>query len=185
MMTAQDEAFELAVTLRVKIRKLKQADLRLLEWYGQFKHYRRLFLKSYRGQLEGSRLMLVANINDFPIGRLFIQFHGQNTRISDGKNRAYLYSFSVLDIFQGQGIGTRLIQSAEIILRDRDYEMATIAVVKENEGALRLYQGQGYRIFGEEEGRWRYYDHRNILRHVHEPCWLLEKVLFGTTDRFR
>lgn len=177
-MTAQDEVFELAVTLQVTIRKLKQSDLHLLEWYGQFKHYRRLFLKSYHGQLAGSRLMLVADVNDFPIGRLFIQFRKQNSRISDGKRRAYLYSFCVLDWFQGRGIGTQLIQAAETILSKRHYEVATIAVAKENEGALRLYQRQGYHIFGEEEGRWRYYDHRNRLCHVHEPCWLLEKLLF-------
>lgn len=176
-MTAQDEAFEIALNLEVKIRRLEQADLRKLEWYGQFKHYRRLFLRSYHGQLEGSRLMLVADMNDFPIARLFIQFYSKNTRISDGKNRAYLYSFYVMDMFQQQGIGTRLIQAAETLLSQRAYRTATIAVAKENAGALRLYQRQGYRIFSEEEGRWRYHDHRGKLRHVHEPCWLLEKDL--------
>lgn len=178
-MTAQDNEFELAVTLKVKVRKLEQDDLAKLEWFGQFIHYRRLFLRSYRGQLDGSRLMLVADINGFPIGRLFIQFRSKKASISDGRKRAYLYSFYVMELFQGQGIGTHLIKTAESILLERGFEVATIAVAKVNEGALRLYQRQGYHIFREEEGRWRYYDHNNILRHVHEPCWLLEKMLGG------
>ena len=178
-MTAQDNDFELAVTLKIKVRKLDRDDLAKLEWFGQFIHYRRLFLKSYRGQLEGSRLMLVADVNGFPIGRLFIQLRSKNTGISDGKRRAYLYSFYVMELFQGLGIGTHLINAAEMMLLERRYDTATIAVAKENEGALRLYQRQGYHIFKEEEGRWRYYDHNNILRHVHEPCWILEKILSG------
>lgn len=176
-MTAQDNRFEYSVTLQITIRELEYADLAKLEWFGQFKHYRRLFLKSYRGHQEGSRLMLVADLNGFPIGRLFIQLRGQNARFNDRKRRAYLYSFHVMDMFQRQGIGTHLINAAETILIDHRYEVATIAVAKENEGALRLYQRQGYQIYGEEEGRWRYYDHRNILRQVHEPCWVLEKAL--------
>ena len=178
-MTAQDNMFEFAVTLKVKVRELELADLAKLEWFGQFKHYRRLFMKSYRGHLEGNRLMLVADMNGFPIGRLFIQLRSQNARISDGRRRAYLYSFYVMDLFQGQGIGTHLIKTAETLLLERGYQMATIAVAKENEGALRLYQRQDYQIFSEEEGRWRYYDHKGILHHVHEPCWMLEKRLSG------
>lgn len=176
-MTAQDESLQLSVNFSVTIRKMRQEDLRKLEWYGQFTHFRRLFLRSYQGQQEGNRFLLVADVKDFPIGRMFIQFGQKNSRFSDGMLRAYLYSFQVMEIFQGKGIGTRLIRVAEALLIQRGFRNATIAVVKTNEGALRLYQREGYKIYGEDEGRWAYTDHRGIEQKVHEPCWLLEKRL--------
>jgi ribosomal protein S18 acetylase RimI-like enzyme len=177
-MTAQDESLEIAVSFTITIRKMHYDDLRKLEWYGQFTHFRRLFLRSYQGQQDGSRFLLVADAKGFPIGRLFIQFgNKKNTKLSDGVTRAYLYSFQVMEVFQGQGLGTRLIRVAESLLVQRGFRLATIGVVKTNEGALRLYQREGYEIYGEDEGRWRYIDHRGIEQKVHEPCWLLEKSI--------
>lgn len=176
-MVAQADVFQLAVQLKVTIRKLQRDDLPKLEWYGEFKHYRYLFLRSYQGQVDGNRLMLVADVNDYPVGRLFIQFNSPSSKFSDGHTKAYLYSFHMMEMFRGQGIGTRLIHAAETILRKRKFQYAIIAVAKDNEGALRLYQGQDYVIYGEDKGKWQYYDHRRRVRQVHEPCWLLEKKL--------
>lgn len=176
-MTAQDERLEIALNLRLRIRKLRHDDLAKLEWYGQFSHFRNLFARSYQGQREGKRFLLVADLKDFPIGRLFIQFGEKNSRFSDGSSRAYLYSFQVMELFQGFGIGTRLIRIAEALLIQHKFSIATIAVVKTNEGALRLYQREGYKIYGEDEGRWSYFDQFGNEQKIHEPCWLLEKHL--------
>lgn len=176
-MTAQSDFAELSITLNVTIRQLIKDDLRKLEWHGEFKHYRRLFWRSYQGQLKNTRLMLVADVNNMPVGRLFIQFSSPRSKVSDGNSKAYLYSFNVMNVFRGHGLGTRLIQHAESILIQKDFRIATIAVSKENNGALRLYQRQNYTIYGEDEGRWQYYDHRGRLKRVYDPCWLLEKQL--------
>ncbi len=176
-MSAQTDIFQLSLQLDVTIRKLEREDLPKLEWHGQFKHYRRLFARSYQGQVDGHRLMLVADVNDFPVGRLFIQLYSPRSKVSDGRTKAYLYSFHVMELFRGQGIGTRLIQAAETILKKKRFRYAKIAVARDNEGALRLYRRQNYRIYGESEGKWQYHDHRGRVRYVHEPCWLLEKNL--------
>lgn len=176
-MSAQAEITQLAIYLNVTIRKLRCDDLPKLEWYGQFKHYRRLFKRSYQGQLDGTRLMLVADVNDFPVGRLFIQFYSPKSRVSDGHSKAYLYSFQVIEMLRGQQVGTRLIHCAESVLRKKKFLKATIAVAKDNMGALKLYQREDYIIYGEDEGRWQYYDHRGRVCSVHDPCWLLEKQL--------
>ena len=165
------------VTTTITIRQMKKRDLKLLEWYGQFRHFRNLFLRSYRGQQQGNRYLLIAESNNFPVGRLFIRLNSHNAKIADGRNRAYLYSFQVMDMFRGQGIGTRMIHTAEHILRTKRFKIACIAVAKENAGALRLYQREGYSIYDEDEGHWQYLDHRGRLQHVHEPCYLLEKRL--------
>lgn len=176
-MDAQIDTPQFEIHLDVTIRQLKQDDLPKLEWYGQFQHYRRLFMRSYKGQLAGNRIMLVADINGFPVGRLFIQLNSPRSKLSDGFTKAYLYSFQVMEMFRGQHIGTQLIKTAEAILQSKQYKIATIAVTKDNAGGLRLYQRHGYVIYDEEAGHWQYTDHRGVLQSVHEPCWLLHKML--------
>lgn len=172
-----DVIAQLTLRLDVNIRVAQAEDIDRLEWYGQFTHYRNLFRRSFREQLQGRRLLLVAESGGFPIGRLFIQFRSDNTMIADGYMRAYFYSFQIMEMFRGGGLGTRLMQEGERILHERGFRQATVAVAKENTGALRLYQRLGYSIFAEDAGRWHYRDHRGILREVDEPCWLLEKIL--------
>jgi ribosomal protein S18 acetylase RimI-like enzyme len=176
-MTANDDASQFAISLNITIRPARYEDIAKLEWHGEFKHFRQLFQRSYREQVEGRRLLLVAASNDFPIGRLFMQFNSKNKVTSDGKTRAYLYSFNVMEFLRGHGIGNHMMDVAEDILVERGFKIATIAVAKENAGALRLYERRGYHTFGEDEGKWRYYDHRGFVQHVHEPAYLLEKRL--------
>lgn len=176
-MTAQDEALQFSIALNVTIRPARYEDVAKLEWYGQFKHFRRLFQRSYREQVEGRRVLLVADSNGYPVGRLFVQFRSKSKRTSDGKTKAYLYSFHMMEMMRGYGIGNHMMDVAESMLIERSFKIATIAVAKDNEGALRLYQRRGYEIFEEDEGKWRYYDHRGRLQHVHEPAYLLEKYL--------
>jgi ribosomal protein S18 acetylase RimI-like enzyme len=176
-MTAQDEGLQFAIALNITIRPARYEDIAKLEWHGEFKHFRNLFQRSYREQIEGRRLLLVADSNGYPIGRLFMQFQSKNKVTSDGKTRAYLYSFHVMDLLRGHGIGNRMMDVAEAMLVERGFKYGTIAVAKDNVGALRLYERRGYRVFSEDEGKWRYYDHRGFLQHVHEPAYLLEKLL--------
>jgi len=75
------------------------------------------------------------------------------------------------------GVGTHLITEAETMLREGGFRWATIAAAKENAGARRLYERLGYRVFAEDPGNWSYIDHAGSLRHVHEPCWIMEKRL--------
>lgn len=174
-MTILDDVRALSINLDVRIRVATKADIPRLEWYGQYTHFRNLFRKAYREQLQNRRMILVADCNNFPIANLFIQMKSANGRIANGESRFYLYSFRVMDMFQGKGIGTRLITTAEDLMRDRGFRFGTIAVAKDNLGALRLYERLGYKKFAEDPGRWSYVDHRGIVRKVEEPCWLLEK----------
>lgn len=159
------------------IRQATREDLKNLEWHGQFRHYRHLFRRSYREQQQGNRALLVAVLNNYPIARLFMQYRGRNHSLANGKTRGYLYSFYVMEMFRGQGIGTHLLNAAESLFKQRHYKTVTIAVAKDNTRALMLYQRCGYQVFGEDPGKWEYRDHRGRLRQVHEPCWLLEKAL--------
>jgi ribosomal protein S18 acetylase RimI-like enzyme len=104
-----------------------------------------------------------------------VQLQSKESNIASQGERAYLYSLRVMEMFQGLGIGTRLIGEAEAHVRSLGYKSTTIAAAKRNADALRLYQRLGYAIFGHDDGKWSYTDHKGIVRSVHEPCWLLEK----------
>lgn len=166
------------VEIAVRFRFAVEADLPKLEWYGIYTHFRAVFARTYQEQIAGRRLMVIADVNDFPVGQIFVQIsRGGSPQIADGRRRAYLYSLRVMEMFRNCGIGTRLIDEAEAILRDRRFAYATIAVAKTNIDALRLYERRSYRRIAEDEGRWSYTDHRGEEHFVHEPCWLLEKRL--------
>ena len=163
---------EMAVTLRLAT----YSDLPKLEWYGQYTHFRALFRRTFQEQLQRRRLMLVADCNDFPIGNIFIQLSGEQ-RFNDGRRRAYFYSLRVMDMFQGHGIGTRLLHEAEVLAAENRFRWATIAAARDNPRARRLYERLGYYVVAEDEGKWSYRDHENRVRYVHEPCWVLEKQI--------
>ena len=121
--------------------------------------------------------MLIADVNNFPIAQLFIQFHSLEFHFADGQQRAYVYSLRVMAPFQNQGLGSQLMTVAEETIRARGFSWVTIAVAKTNEGALRLYNRLGYKKFRDDPGKWSYVDPAGKRRSVDEPSWVLEKQL--------
>lgn len=177
MTTTQLAPMTLNMTLAVTIRPSTVEDIPKLEMDGQFTHFRPMFRRSYRDQLAGRRLLIVADCNHMPVGRLFVLFKSQDPNMADGHTRAYLYSFFVHSLFRGQGIGSAMVNYAETILQARHYQRVIIAVAQENHGALRLYQRLHYRILRDDPGEWSYTDHVGQVHVVKEPCWILEKIL--------
>jgi len=165
----------LTLEFQVVFRLAEKDDLPKLEWYGQYTHFRRVFQRAYEDQLAGRRLMLLADMNGWPIGQVFIQLESLDDNLVGSGKRGYFYSLRVMDHLQHRGIGTALIHEAESILISRGYVSVSIAAAKDNPGARRLYERLGYRVFMEDGGRWHYVDHEGKTRQVVEPCWVLEK----------
>ena len=182
------------VSINVQLRIAEEADLALLEWHGQFTHFRNLFRLTYEGQLRGERLILLADVNGFPVGQVFLLFNQgtvlfQNVlhRKKNGANRqqrGYIYAFRVMNHLQGLGIGTQLMHTAESILIDQGCSWATISVAKDNPRAKKLYERLNYQVYLEDEGRWNYVDHTGKVIQVHEPCWMMEKHLVNPTNNW-
>ncbi|MBN2469873.1 MAG: GNAT family N-acetyltransferase [Anaerolineae bacterium] len=165
------------VDYTVQLRLAARDDLDKLEWYGLYTHYRTLYARTYEDQLHGRRLMLLAVVNGFPIGQIFIHLNDAGVEQVYRQRRGYIYSLRVLDPFRGRGIGTRLILQAEQLLRERGYRWVLIAVAKTNHGARTLYERLGYVVFGDDPGRWSYVDHQGRMQRVEEPSWMLQKRL--------
>ncbi len=165
------------INVPVQIRLARLDDLSRLEWFGEYTHFRRVFRRTFQEQLQGKRLMIVADVNNFPVGQIFVQINGLALTVPNVTQLAYFYSLRVMEIFQGRGLGTLLLKTAETEARQRGMTHASIAAAKDNPRARELYERLGYNVFSEDQGRWSYRDHRGITRYVHEPCWLLEKKL--------
>jgi len=165
----------LRLNLEISFRLARRDDLPKLEWFGEYTHFRRVFQHTYQEQSAGRRLMLLAVSRNFPIGHIFIFLREMD--IFDVERRGYLYSFRVMQPFQGLGIGSELMRRAESVLWHHGYNYATIGVAKDNTAARRLYERSGYVVYSEDEGRWSYTDHEGRSIQVNEPSWLLEKAL--------
>ncbi len=161
----------------VIIRLATKEDLPKLEWFGRYTHFRNVFRRTFREQAQGKRLMLVADYNRFPVGQLFVHRKREQPPPFDGRPRVYFYSLRVLDMFQGLGIGTHLLEEAEALVSTEGAQVAVIAAAKDNPRARKLYERLGYRVIGEDAGNWSYIDHRDRVQYVQEPCWVLEKLL--------
>jgi ribosomal protein S18 acetylase RimI-like enzyme len=177
-MQIKDTPSAISFTLHtpISVRLAAPEDLPRLEWFGQFAHLRRIMSQTLQEQRQGSRFMLVAEFNTYPIGTISAHIL-RGDLLHPGRRRVYFYSLRVLEIFQGRGIGSVLLQTAEDQARSRGCVTASIAAAKHNQMACSLYQRRGYHITGEDAGEWSYIDHLGKLRQVHEPCWILEKAL--------
>ena len=167
---------------KIVIRTLREAELPALEWEGVYTQYRRVYRQTYEDALRGQRIMLVAVSGQRLVGQVFIQLSSTETRYADGYSRAYLYSLRVRPELQGQGLGTRLLSTAEAMLRSRGYTTAVIAAGKDNPGAFRLYERLGYRSFADDPGVWYFQDVNGVQQVIEEPCWVMEKDLYPPAD---
>ncbi|MGH2522342.1 MAG: GNAT family N-acetyltransferase [Anaerolineales bacterium] len=166
-----------ALTETITIRPARAEDLPGLEWDDEFAHYRSLYRRVFEETQQGQRMMLVAAAGEMIVGQVFVQLLSAEREFADGVSRGYLYSLRVRPAWQGQGIGTRLISAAEKELHARGFTTAVIAAGKSNEGAFKLYQRLGYRVFAEDPGVWYFTDVNGVRQNVEEPCWVMEKSL--------
>jgi ribosomal protein S18 acetylase RimI-like enzyme len=162
-----------------QIRPLAEADLPALEWDGEYTKFRCMFRQTFDEMKMGVRLplVLVKKTGREIIGQVFLQWSSGDPRLADGTRRGYLYALRVKPDYQGRGLGTRLIRTAEMALLHGGMRIASIGVGKDNPRAKALYERLGYKIIAEDPGRWTYLDPDGRLQEVEEPAWLMEKIL--------
>ncbi len=169
-----------------RLRSVKKSDLRKLEYGLMYRRYRKLMELSFLDHQYERKVYLVAEIKPpfakasggAVAGQIIIDWRVlKDETKSDGKTRAYLYSFRVFPPYRSQGLGTAMIAFCEKFLKSKNFLYTTIACEKKNPGALRLYEKLGYKIFKEEETAWEFYDDKGVLRKIKEPEWTLEKKL--------
>jgi ribosomal protein S18 acetylase RimI-like enzyme len=163
---------------KVKIRQARQEDLVKLEWNGELTHYRRLFVEVFRYAINGDAIMWLAELDEHNIvGQVFVQINSQRWELADGYGRAYVYGFRVKDDYRNQGLGSMMMDFVEADLIERGFNIISLNVSQDNEGARRLYERLGYSVIAPDPGRWSYIDDKGQIRHVQEPAWRMQKKL--------
>ena len=140
---------QFSIELDINIRPCEQTDLPKLEWFGMFTDYREIILAAFERQEKDEVVMLIAEVNHFPIGQLWIDLTKQ-CKDSIG----VLWAFRVLPPFQGRGIGHCLLELTEKILKDKGFTIAEIGVEKDNPKAKRLYERMGYQVVKDNVEEW-------------------------------
>ena len=171
-------AIKLTPLSQLRIRQASEEDLTLLEWEGEFTHFRRLFADAYHMAELGKGLIWISVAeNGFLIGQLFVSLSGGRPELSDGKTRAYIYGFRIRPSFRRMGVGGMMMHTVEADLAGRDFQWITLNVANDNLPARRFYERFGYRVTASDPGIWSYLDDQGIRRNVHEPSWRMEKLL--------
>jgi ribosomal protein S18 acetylase RimI-like enzyme len=126
----------------------------------------------YRPQLaavmnRGTGVVFVAHDEGVIVGRITVDAAGRQADIS---------GFVVVERRRRQGIGTRLIGAAESEARKRRCKRVRLTVAKDNDPAIALYLGRGYRRVGEGmSGGLRTSD--GAVVHEPEPVWSMVKPI--------
>ncbi len=160
------------ITLPATIRLCRRDDLAALEWFGLYSRYRGLFLQQSERQEQGDNLMLVAEANEFPIGRLWADLAKRRQ-----ESAGVLWAFAVLPPLQNLGLGTRLILAAEEILRNRGFRLAEIGAGKNNLRARSLYERLGYRVVADNVEEWDVTTPQGTVIHEVSDEWIMRKAL--------
>lgn len=162
----------------VVLRPIQKKDLPALEWDGEYKHFRRVYLEVFRRMRSGLAIMWAADLPaEGIIGQVFVQYSSAKQELADGENRAYVHSFRVKHSFRGTGLGSKLMHVVETDLIKRGFKQVTLNVSYTNPGARRLYIHLGYRVVGPDPGIWSYHDDRGVLQQVNDPGWRMQKRL--------
>lgn len=161
----------------VSIREAAEADLPAMEWEGEYRRFRRVYRHAMAEARQGRYRILIAESGSRIVGQVLVRVGAAPGKVGDAEGVGFLHALRVRPNFRNEGLGTRLIEEAEAVLRQAGCRRAAIAAAKSNPAARRLYERLGYTVMAEDSGEWSYVDDEGRLRHVSEPAHILEKEL--------
>lgn len=91
----------------------------------------------------------VAEVNDSVVAYLSIEVHHEQEKF------IYLDDLSVSKKYRSNGIGTKLIRTAERFAEETDISTIILHVDKSNSSAFNLYKRLGYSIMNDEDTRFK------------------------------
>ena len=104
----------------------------------------------YRNLSSGNAVFWTVDRDGELIGELYAFFDLEDRAFADGKSTAYLCAFRVKEGFRGQGLGSRLMETALGELKARGFRRASIGVSESEPQNLRLYRRFGFTEKGKD-----------------------------------
>ena len=159
------------------IRPINEDELPALEWEGQYKQFRNVYRRTYAEMCFGKRIILVAVRQNIILGQVLIRFNTIPADPEPDHETGYIYSFRVRPQYRNLGIGSSLLLKAEATLQERKFNRVLICAAQINHAVIGLYERSGYRQLCKDAGDWSFRNHRGEIEYVHDPVWIMEKML--------
>lgn len=112
----------------------------------------RLTRSELRDALEATHALLLARAGNQVViaetgegERVGLLWFGINRNLITGEDEAWVYNISVVPGHQGQGIGRRLMEHAEVLARAGGFHILGLMVAAHNHRARELYERVGLR----------------------------------------
>jgi GNAT superfamily N-acetyltransferase len=143
------DSFE--VRLPVAIRRCRETDLPMLEWFGAFAHHRAIIREAFELQEKGEAVMLVAVTRGFPVGQAWLDL-----RARPGAEGPMVWAVRVIEPLQGLGVGRRLMAMLERSAAALGHSRLELGVEKANGAARAFYEREGWRVARERREAYSY-----------------------------
>ena len=161
-----------SLELKLKISQCARHDLPQLEWFGLYTEHRQLIEEAFRRQQAGEVMMLVADLDDFPVGQAWLDLSVRET-----DSVGVIWALRVFPLLRNHGIGSRLMIAAEQLLFERGYRWSELTVDQQEPRACRLYERLGYRSAGTTEGLLSYTTPEKKFVALNLQLWIFRKRL--------
>ncbi|MDA5280999.1 GNAT family N-acetyltransferase [Streptomyces sp. NPDC054904] len=158
------------VVLKLSVRDLAHADLASCGWAGSDHH-----LAGVAKQLERARTgevdyLAVCSATGIPVAK-----GGVDYQVNEGVGT--LWQLAVHPALQSCGIGTFLVEAAELRIRSRGLRQAELAVEEGNPRAHALYERLGYVAYDRRPDSWDEQAPDGSVRRYETMCVLMRKEL--------
>ncbi|MEV7194579.1 N-acetyltransferase [Streptomyces sp. NPDC093510] len=158
------------VALKLSVRDLVHADLAACGWSGSEHHLANVATQLERARLGEVEYLAVCPATDIPVAK-----GGVDYRVKEGVGT--LWQLAVHPALQSCGIGTFLVESAELRIRNRGLRQAELGVEENNPRARALYERLGYVAYGSQPDSWDEQAPDGSLRRYETTCTLMRKDL--------
>ncbi|MGY3333940.1 ribosomal protein S18 acetylase RimI-like enzyme [Streptomyces filamentosus] len=158
------------VVVRLSVRDLTHADLATCGWAGSGHH-----LAGVARQLERARAgevdyLAVCTESDVPVAK-----GGVDYQVKQGVGT--LWQLAVHPALQSCGIGTFLVEAAELRIRNRGLRRSELAVEESKPRARALYRRLGYVEYDRQPDSWDEQAPDGSVRRYETMCVLMGKEL--------
>ncbi|WP_030763742.1 N-acetyltransferase [Streptomyces griseus] len=158
------------VVLRLSVRELAHADLTSCGWAGSDHHLAGVARQLDRARAGEVDYLAVCTGTGVPVAKCGIDY-----RVKEGVGT--LWQLAVHPALQSCGIGTFLVEAAELRIRNRGLGRAELAVEESNPRARALYRRLGYVEYDRRPDSWDEQAPDGSLRRYETVCALMGKEL--------
>ncbi|MGW5733419.1 MULTISPECIES: GNAT family N-acetyltransferase [Streptomyces] len=158
------------VVLTLAARDLLRADLASCGWAGSDLH-----LANVAAQLERARSGEVDYLAICPAADIPVAKGGVDYQLKEGVGA--LWQLAVHPALQSCGIGTFLVEAAELRIKNRGLRQAELGVEESNPRARALYERLGYVAYDRQPDLWDERAPDGSVRRYETMCTLMRKEL--------